>query len=296
MQIAEIRIRTRTAPDELALKRGKIALQSDWMLQLTGPCKVYRPDGKPLCVYLPGHMQKYADDEHVYSILHSLRSIKSGNRGLAGGTIAMQHGTQKRRYAVPVSTSIIGAIEDVSVFKYCRLTAWTGANLPQWEYLQSMLQHVAGALQTYVPARYAAQAAAAAATLPAWVVPGTPFTTITVNNTFPTGYHTDKGDLDAGFSAIACLRKGTYAGGELCFPEYKVAVDMQHGDLLLMDAHDWHGNAAIICACDKAVKTLCKNCQAERISVVSYFRTKMTKCGTPEEQLQKARDLLETKV
>jgi hypothetical protein len=109
-------------------------------------------------------------------------------------------------------------------------------------------------------------------------------------NTYPTGVHTDKGDLDAGFSAIACLRRGSYTGGRLVFPEYRVAVDLHHGDLLLMDAHQYHGNTALVCACGTEPNNFCRTCGAERISVVSYFRTKVTECGSPDEELRKATD------
>jgi hypothetical protein len=149
-----------------------------------------------------------------------------------------------------------------------------------------------------VPARYAAQLVEATRTEPDWVIPGTPFTTVTVNNTWPTGMHTDKGDLDAGFSTIAVLRRGGYTGGQLMFPEYRVAVDLADGDLILMDAHEWHANAEIRCWCfadepeRKRLFGWCDTskggCGAERISVVSYFRTEMTKCGTAEDEMARA--------
>src|SRR6266705_3309277 len=88
-------------------------------------------------------------------------------------------------------------------------------HLPEWETLRPLLMAVAAHLQAHVPDRYAAQLAEADRTDPAWVVPGTPFTTVTVNNTWPTGVHTDKGDLDAGFSTITCLRQGPYTCGHL---------------------------------------------------------------------------------
>jgi hypothetical protein len=79
------------------------------------------------------------------------------------------------------------------------------------------------------------------------------------------------------------------------FPEYRVAVDLQDGDLILMDAHEWHANAAIFCRCPTGNKRLfgwCDpakgGCGAERISVVSYFRTAMVQCGTEAEERARA--------
>jgi hypothetical protein len=155
--------------------------------------------------------------------------------------------------------------------------------------LHPLLRAVAAHLSEHVPARYHAQAQQAQLTDPAWVVPGTPFTTITVNNSYATGMHTDKGDLDAGFSTITTLRRGDYTGGRLVFPAYRAAVDMGHGDLILMDAHQWHGNTQIICACNKPMNGACETCGAERISMVAYYRTKLVACGSPAEETAKAR-------
>lgn len=150
-----------------------------------------------------------------------------------------------------------------------------------------------------MPERYAAQMHEVERTSPDWVIGGTPFTTITVNNTYPTGIHTDKGDLDAGFSTLGCIRRGDFTGGWLTFPQYGVAADMQNGDVLLMDAHEWHGNTPITCDhCGESLRKPGHRCtdpegregmnphlaSPERISIVSYFRTDMVECGTAAEE------------
>jgi len=295
----DLRLRNRVSKAELDGKVGKILGDADYNLLLTGAARVRMPDNRPLAVYLPGVLAGELDKPGIYEILHSLQSRQTNNRGLASGSKGMitRHGAVRqateqthhaRPYSRKVASTIVGAIDPMGQTKACRLTAWTGQNLPQWEQLIPLLQAVALEQLHYVPDRAEAQHAAAAAAHPAWVVPGTPFTTITVNNTYPTGVHTDKGDLDAGFSAITCLRRGEYTGGRLVFPEYRVAVDLRHGDLLLMDAHQYHGNTALVCACGTEPNNFCRTCGAERISVVSYFRTKVTECGSPDEELRKA--------
>ncbi|MEW9530675.1 hypothetical protein [Microbispora sp. NPDC049125] len=281
----DLRLRSKVSAEELEAKQGKILGAVDYNVLLTGPTRVRKPDGKPLCVYLPGALREQVDDKEVYDILHSLRSLVSSNRGLASGTPRFK-GNQ-RTYAKNVASAIVGAVDPQGQQKYCRLTAWTGRNLPEWQKLHPLLRAVADQLAVHVPDRYAAQQAYADKSDPAWIVPGTPFTTITINNTYPTGVHTDKGDLDEGFSSIACLRKGTYTGGQLVFAEYRVAVDLQHGDLILMDAHEWHGNVAITCRCGFELSGCCEDCGAERVSLVSYFRTKVARCGTPDEEYRK---------
>jgi hypothetical protein len=52
---------------------------------------------------------------------------------------------------------------------------------------------------------------------------------------------------------------------------------MKEGDLILMDAHQWHGNVAIERLSD----------DAERISLVLYYRTNMMFCGTMEAEAEK---------
>jgi hypothetical protein len=288
--VIDIRLRSRVSAQELEEKVGKIVTANDVNAVLTGPAFVRKPDGKPLCVYLPGIMKAQCTDD-VYTILHSLRTQTTDNRGLAGGTRRAEIPGQTRSRALPVPSAIIGAFDPSGAYKYCRLTAWTGQNLPQWRQLQPFLQQVAAQLKRYVPDRYAAQLVRANQAEPEWVVPGTPFSTVTVNNSYPTGVHTDKGDLGEGFSSIACLRRGAYTGGILTFPEYRVGVDLHDGDLLLMDAHEFHGNTAMVCACDTKMNGCCATCGAERISIVTYYRSSIDRCGTPEQELRKAASL-----
>lgn len=288
MSATALRVRTRVP--EAAIREhlaGKVLGPADYDVLLTGAARVAKPDGKPLAVFMPGVLGEYAQDPAIYAVLHSLRTQTTENRGLASGTRRISS-PQKRSYAKTIASAIVGAVDPMGQQKYCRLTSWTGRNLPEWQLLAPLLRAVAAHLEREVPDRYATQAAHAARTDPAWVVPGTPFTTITVNNTYPTGAHTDKGDLAAGFSTIACLRRGTYIGGQLVFPAYRVAVDLHDGDLLLMDAHEWHGNTAIICTCGTRLNGCCEACGAERVSVVSYFREKMTACGSPAEEQTRA--------
>lgn len=287
-----VRLRSRISKQELDEKVGKVVGDDAYNLLLTGPSRVFMPDGRPLCVYLPGVMKRVVTEEQ-YAVLHSLRGDKTNNRGPASGSKATRVGGQKRQYFMPVSSNILGAFDPGGTFKFCRLTAWTGKNLPEWGRLHPALRAVADNMRTHVLDRYAAQMEEIEQTHSDWVVPGTPFTTITVNNTYPTGVHTDKGDLDKGFSTIFCLRRGEYSGGKFVFPEFRVGVDLQDGDLILMDAHQWHGNTAIICACGEKRTACCEACGAERISVVSYMRTAMTKCASEADEIRRAREYRE---
>jgi hypothetical protein len=276
-----MRLRTRARADVLVAQAGKILTPADYDIQIAGPARVLMPDGRPLCIYLPGHLSPVLGAHPaVYDVLHSLRNAKTDNRGLASGTRRREIKGAKRTRAKRIASAVVGALETSQQQRYCRLTAWTGQHLPEYEQLGVLLRPMSDALAVHVPDRHAAQAGHAAATHPDYVVPGTVFTTVTVNNTYPTGVHRDAGDLAAGFSTLACIRRGDYAGGLLTFPEYRVAVDMHDGDLLLMDAHQWHGNTMLACPHGLGDERMRACCGAERISVVAYYREKMTGCGS----------------
>lgn len=290
----EARIRTKISDEELELKKGMILKPDDINLMITGPARVLKPDGQPLCVYLPGAISSDLKDL-TWEILHSFKERYTDNRGLASGTPRMEtgqrpDGTEARSRAMEVSSSIVGSFEASGPKQFCRLTAWTGRENEQWQTLWPLFQYIGQQFKEHVPDRYANQLQAAAETSPEWVIPGTVFTTITINNTYPTGVHQDKGDLDSGFSTLAVFRNGEYEGGWICFPEYRVGVDMKDGDLLLMDAHAWHGNTRMLPEPKRNWRGyLQEDPGYERISVVSYFRTRMIHCGNAADEAERAR-------
>jgi hypothetical protein len=293
--VIEFRLRNRANPATVAAQVGKQLTDGDIDVLLTGAARVLKPDGRPLAVYLPGFLAATLDaNPDVYDILHGLRSQTTVNRGRASASHFVRPPGQKMSVARPVASSVVGAVDPIGggggIYRYCRLTAWTGRHMPEFGRLAVLFKAMATAFAEHVPERYRVQADYAARTDPAWVVPGTPFTTITVNNTYATGVHKDNGDLATGFSCLATLRRGHYDGGRLVFPEFRTGIDMGHGDLVLMDAHDWHGNTDITCphgAIESDV-TDCPHCRGERISVVCYYRERMTECGGAADEDAKA--------
>jgi hypothetical protein len=284
--LSELRIRSKITAEAMEQRKKKVLTDADHDVRLTGPTRVMQPNGRPLCVYLP---KAVADDmAAAYPVLTTIRGLTE-NRGYASGT--GQKFTQNNlQRAKPVMSSILGSFESSGFYKYCRLTSWTAGEMEKrWPTLLPLFQTIAGLFAEYVPERYAAQMKVAGGCAPDWMIDGTPFTTITVNNTYSTGVHQDKGDLDEGFSCLAVARRGAFTGGVLTFPEYRAAVDMQDGDLILMDAHAWHGNTAIRCECgDVLTDGPCPECSAERVSVVCYFRSNMIKCGDKAAEDERA--------
>lgn len=305
----ELRVRSRLAPERLEAVKGKILGPADYDVRLSGPTVVYRSDGKLLARYMPGALAGPLLTDS-YDVLHSLRDRVTRNRGMASGGTREKAGVEtpglaRRRSSAPeVASALVGGFNADSQKQYCRLTAWTNTNNEEFRSLFPLFEAIDGHFAEQVPDRYRAQAAYIERTHPDWRIGRTVFTTITVNNSYPTGVHTDKGDLDEGFSTLTVLRRGNYSGGVFTFPEYRIAVDMQDGDLLLMDAHEWHGNTFMRCnVCGEGIGTPmfnpshegCETVQPdgsyqypERISIVSYFRTKMTECGSSADEVQRA--------
>lgn len=280
----DVRVRSRLSETDLAERTGKILTDDDYDLLLTGPGKVQMPNGAPLCVYLPGVLAEAMDAPGIYDVLHSLRTSVTDNRGAASGSQRLNHG-DKRTRSKRVASTMIGTFDPKGGKKFCRLSSWTSANLPKYRSLEPLFQAIDAHFFVNAPARYAAQKAEIDRCDANWYIPGTVFTTITVNNTYPTGVHKDAGDLESGFSTLAVLRRGNYTGGLLVFPEFRVGVDMQHGDLLLMDAHQWHGNTRLMTEfADESLGIP----EAERISVVSYMRTGVVDCGSAEQEYERA--------
>ena len=176
-------------------------------------------------------------------------------------------------YANSVYSGIAGWFDRYPRIPYGRATSYTQRNPEKFAMSYPFLQHLAEGFKQFLPQRYAAQMAAANKVDPRFLVPETPFTTVTVNKTFRTAAHYDVGDLNTGLSNLLTLSPdGKYTGAYLVCPEYRIAVNPRPGDLLLINNHEvMHGNTEI--KCEEG---------SERISLVVYFREKMLELGSYE--------------
>lgn len=293
---SQMRVRTKISEGDLARRRGRVLSPRpgddyDWLM--VGPTELYLPDGRLLAKYLPGALLGFRD-QSIATLRHMGRQT-TDNRGLASGYDRLLKKVEGTRTRTPqVNSMIAGYVDPGGAYRFCRLTAYTADEWDRWSGLHPLFRGIDASFKAYVPDRYAVQQEFVNRTHKEWVVGDTVFTTITVNKSYPTGVHTDAGDLDGGFSNLAVYRTGEYAGGTFIFPEYRVGVDMQDGDLLLMDAHQWHGNAAMTCkVCGDGMGSReffpsHDKCGSERVSVVCYYRTKMAECGTREEEYARA--------
>lgn len=176
-------------------------------------------------------------------------------------------------YAKSVYSGVAGWYDRYPRIPFGRATSYTRDNPEKFALAYPFLQHLNKGYKELMPWRHGNQQKAADKLDSRYLVPGTVFTTITVNKSFRTAAHRDAGDFQDGISNLLTLGDGEYTGGYLIFPEYRVAVDVRPGDLLLVNNHEIiHGNTEI----------KLNNPDAERISIVCYFREKMLELGSFE--------------
>lgn len=175
-------------------------------------------------------------------------------------------------YANSVHSGIAGWFDRYPRIPYGRATSYTRDQFDKFKMSYPFLQQLSQGFKELLPWRYNNQMEAASKLDKSYLVPETPFTTITVNKSFRTACHYDAGDLNSGLSNLLTLsNNGNYTGCYLVAPEYRVAINVRPGDLLLINNHEvMHGNTEIVCHDEIA----------ERISLVCYFREKMLELGS----------------
>lgn len=177
-------------------------------------------------------------------------------------------------YANVVYSGIAGWFDRYPRIPYGRATSYTQNQYDKFRMAFPFLQSLDRGFRELLPQRWGNQRSIANKIDPAFLVPETVFTTITVNKTFRTAAHRDAGDYTEGLSNLLVLsNNGNYSGGYLILPEVRIAVNVRPGDLLLVNNHEYiHGNTPIVTHDE----------EAERISLVCYLREKMLELGSKE--------------
>jgi hypothetical protein len=183
-------------------------------------------------------------------------------------------------YAKSVNSGIAGFYDRYPRIPYGRATSYTEKHYEQYEKCYPFMRKLANKFKELLPKRFAIQEEAANKLDSRFRVAGTdtPFTTITVNKNFRTAAHRDAGDLHEGFSNLTVVAKDKeWRGGYLVLPEFRVAVNIRPGDLLLINNHGGiHGNTKLLPPDGKTIEDM------ERISLVCYFRRNMLELGSWE--------------
>jgi hypothetical protein len=275
-------VRRRIDTEAEAQLVGRFLDDTDYDRLVRDDTTVLKPDGTPLLVYVRNALPH----DVVRSAADVLRTVRpeSKNRGAAAGSSRYRErkldGSQSRTtVADPLPSGLMGFYDRSPRQPYCRATAFTARHHRKFTQLRPFVSAVNGVFERYAPDRYRAQAEMVGRCDPAWVIPGSVFTTLTVNRTLRTACPRDQGDYAPGFGVVSVIEVGAFAGGHLVFPSYRVAVDLRSGGVLLADVHELHGNTPIVGEPDRFL----------RLSTVFYARSKMVACGSPADELARAK-------
>jgi hypothetical protein len=235
---------------------------------LNNDADVYTDEGKLLFKFRKNVITKPNQNKFFDNIIQFVQNNKSSNRGSATGSHC------KNVFKNPkVMSAILGYFDNWSptqkiVFKQkgfvptldvreCRFNM----DYPdKYKETIPLIQEINQLYEHLTPDEYVKQNQKANETY--FRIPNTCFTTITVNVNYQTSVHIDKGDDEEGFGNLVVIEKGNYTGGETCFPQYGIGVNVRSGDILFMDVHQPHGNLPIV-RIDE---------DAKRMSIVCYLR------------------------
>lgn len=231
---------------------------------------VYTKEGRLLLKFRKNKLSKDKINNYYNATFNHTMSNTSKNRGNADGH------KSKNKVNFPVRSSIIGffdtwAPNQKAEFKKkgiktplaVRETHF-GENSPdKMKKAEGLIKEIDKLYKQLLPEQYKKQMKKARQT--EFKISKTSFTTVTTNINFKTSIHKDKGDDAEGFGNLTVIQRGEYSGGETCFPQYGIGVNVREGDVLFMDVHEWHGNLP--------TKFLTKS--AVRMSIVCYLRTEI---------------------
>jgi hypothetical protein len=178
----------------------------------------------------------------------------------------------KTTYANVVNSGIAGWYDRYPRIPYGRPTTYTRDNAEKFAKAYPFLQSLSKGFQDLLPWRYGNQKRAAESIDSRFVVPGTPFTTITVNKNFRTAAHYDPANMEDGFANLCVMSNNdAFNGCYLVFPEIGYAVNVRPRDLLLVNNQaGLHGNTELEL----------KDPNAERISMIAFFHEGMLTLGS----------------
>jgi Oxygenase domain of the 2OGFeDO superfamily len=229
---------------------------------------VITEDGTILLRFRINKLKKENMDPFYTNII-KFAMTKTSNRGTASASESKNLGSNTK-----IMSNIIGYFDKLSPAHKFKIKK-SGKNLPKitvretrflqehpdkFEKLIPLINEIDYYYKKYVPENYEKQKKKANQT--PFHIANTSFTTVTTNVNFQTAVHTDKGDDAEGFGNLTVLGNGKYKGGETCFPQYGIGIDIQPGDIAFMDVHQAHGNLPIVLESKDAI----------RLSIVCYLR------------------------
>ena len=174
----------------------------------------------------------------------------------------------------------------------CRFTHFTRTNFEKYQEGFPFLQKIDKLYKELIPDAHKRQLDRANKK-PLLKIPGTSFSTVTINRNFRTALHRDAGDYREGFGNLTVIERGKYHGGYTVFPQFGVGINLRNNDFVAMDVHQWHSNTPMYetdedKAYNEAIPKVYKDNPNigtaglyelyNRISFVCYLREKIINC------------------
>ncbi len=247
--------------------------RSDIKTIINHDADIYTSNGELLMRFRKNKLNK-EKIKMFYDNVIQYATRKTNNRGSASGS------KRKSVYDNPkIMTNIIGYFDKLSPkqkFKFkkmglplpkctVRKTRFLDEFPEKFEKAIPFIEEIDKYYKKYIPDKYSKQKRKANQT--PYHISDTAFTTVTLNVNYQTYIHTDKGDDIEGFGNLSVIEHGKFTGGETCFPQYGIGVDVRTGDVLYMNVHQPHANLPIIL----------ESPDAKRLSIVCYLRESIWK-------------------
>jgi hypothetical protein len=254
--------------DKLSKIMNKKLKSSDINTIIDHDADVYNENGKLLARFRKNKLNK-GNTKEFYDNIIKFALTPTTNRGSASGS------KSKNIYDNPkIMSNIIGYFDKLSpqhkfILKKMskplpkitvRETRFLQEYPEKFKKLVPLIKEIDKYYEKYIPENYEKQKMKANKT--PFHIADTAFTTVTTNVNYQTSVHTDKGDDEEGFGNLAVIEEGKYKGGETCFPQYGIGIDVRTTDILYMDVHQPHGNLPIEL----------ESPEAKRLSIVCYLR------------------------
>ena len=254
--------------NKLSKVMNKKLKRSDIKTIINEDADVYTENGKLLLRFRKNKLDKQNVEEFYDNIINFAQN-KTNNRGSASGS------KKKNIYNNPkIMSNIIGYFDKLSPMHKFKLkkqgtplpkitvreTRFLQENPEKFKKMIPLIKEIDKYYEQYIPENYGLQKKKANQT--PFHIANTAFTTITTNVNYQTTVHSDKGDDVEGFGNLAVIEHGKYKGGETCFPQYGIGVDVRTNDIIYMDVHHPHGNLPI------ELETK----DSKRLSIVCYLR------------------------
>jgi len=263
-----MKVNKKISDEQMELLQNKFVTRDMIDTIINKDTEVYTEDGTLLLIF---RKKKLSGGQEFYDqVADFMKKNPTKNRAIASGQSHYDLGKNPQVYSTILGYFDIWSPSQKSRFKRkgiklpleVRETMFLVKHPDKFKRMIPYIEQIDALYKEYLPAFYKKQYAKAKET--PFKVGNTAFTTITTNLNFRTAIHKDKGDDEEGFGNLAVIERGKYTGGETCFPQYGIGVNVREGDVLFMNVHEWHGNLPTKLEKD-----------AERMSIVCYLRKRV---------------------